>query len=141
MFAEVDIQNKKWFFLGLLFLCIAFSFLFYAPVLNSYFLGEDLRHLTFDWGEVKDEFVSMGQSTGFRPGSTLYLVLANKLWGRNPIGHHATIVLFHALTGWLVGLVMLRVTKNLATAGIAALLFVGSPAQVEANPTSQPVSA
>jgi len=117
---------------GLLGICILFSFVLYAPILNSYFIAEDTQRLTYHWSEINNEFFGIGQTLGYRPGTTVYHVINNMLWGRNPVGHHATAVFIHALTGWLVGLFALRVTKNESKAGIAALLFASSPAHAEA---------
>ena len=123
--------EKKWLWLGLLGVCVLVSFLLYARLLHSYFFGEDLRHLTFGWSELRDEFFGSGRSVGFRPGSTFYLVLSNVLWGRNPLAHHATMVLLHALAGWLVGLILYRMTKNPLLGAMAALIFLCAPVQME----------
>jgi len=123
--------RKRWHFLAVLGICIFFSFILYAPTLNSYFIAEDLRHIHFDWNEVKAEFLSPAQSVGYRPGSTLYWAINNKLWGRNPIGHHAVAVIIHALTGWLVGLITFRITKKFTIVVMAALIFIGAPVQME----------
>ena len=123
--------KKKWHILAALGICIIFSFILYAPTLNSYFIAEDLLHITFDWDEVRAEFLSPARSVGFRPGSTLYWAINNQLWGRNPIGHHAVAVSFHTITGWLVGLIAFRMTKNSVMALMAALIFICAPVQME----------
>jgi len=124
-------DSRKWYFLAALGICVLFSFILYAPTLNSYFIAEDLKHLNFDWKEVRAEFLTPAQSMGYRPGSTLYMVISNKIWGRNPVGHHSAIVFIHALTGWLVGMTAFRMTKNYVMAFMAALIFIGAPAQME----------
>ena len=111
---------------------VLLSFLLYRPALNGYFVSEDLRHLTFGWSEVTAEFSALGQSQGYRPGTTLYLVLNNLLWGRNQVGHHATIFFLHGVVSWLVYLVVRRVTGEYDSALLAALVFVASPIHTEA---------
>ena len=111
---------------------VLLSFLLYRPALNGYFVSEDLRHLTFGWSEVTAEFSALGQSQGYRPGTTLYLVLNNLLWGRNQIGHHATIFFLHGVVSWLVYLVVRRVTGEYISGLLAALVFVAAPIHTEA---------
>ena len=106
---------------------VLLSFLLYRPALNGYFVSEDLRHLTFGWSEVTAEFSDWGQSMGYRPGTTLYLVLNNLLWGRNQIGHHATVFFLHGIVSWLVYLVVRRVTGEYVSGLLAALVFVAAP--------------
>ena len=83
------LKKERWYSLLVLGACVLFSFILYAPALDSYFVSEDLRHLNFDWSEVMAEWSSYGQSVGFRPGTVLYLVINNLLWARNQVGHHA----------------------------------------------------
>lgn len=104
----------------------------YLPALDSYFVAEDLNHVTFGWSDVVAESTTVGQSTGYRPGTALYLAATNALWGRNPSGHHATAFLLHALVGWLACLVVERVTGDRLLALVAAVLFVAAPAHTEA---------
>jgi len=118
--------------LAILVAMVLLSFLLYRPALNGYFVSEDLRHLTFGWPEVSAELSAWGQSMGYRPGTTLYLVINNVLWGRNPVGHHATVFFLHGIVGWLVYLVARRVTGDYVSGLLAAIVFVASPIHTEA---------
>ena len=129
MFTEL--RGIRCHLLGLLVACILFSFILYAPILRVYFFAEDLIHISFNWTDIVAEFWSTGRSVGYRPGETLFIVINNVLWGRNPLGHHAVIVALHALMGWFVGLICFRLTKNFQMASAAALLFLASPIQTE----------
>ena len=129
MFTEL--RGIRCHLLGLLVACILFSFILYAPILRVYFFAEDLIHISFNWTDIVAEFWSTGRSVGYRPGETLFIVINNVLWGRNPLGHHAVIVALHALMGWFVGLICFRLTKNFQMAFVAALLFLASPIQTE----------
>ena len=128
---STEMNERRNHLLGLLAACILFSFILYAPILRVYFFAEDLIHISFHWTDVVAEFWGMGRSVGYRPGETLFIVINNVLWGRNPLGHHAVIVVLHALMGWSVGLICFRMTKNYQMASIAALLFLASPIQTE----------
>ncbi len=126
------LETGKWASLIVLLFLSALVFLLYFPALKAYFVAEDLRHITFDWSEVADEFNAIGQSVGYRPGATLYLVVNNTLWGRNPAAHHAVVFCLHALTAWMVYLLVRRVTTEPFTALLAAVIFAVSPSHTEA---------
>lgn len=121
-----------WYTLIMLAACVVLSFILYARSIDSYFVSEDLRHINYDWPELKAEFSASGQVIGFRPGTVLYIVINNKLWGRNPIGHHAVVFFLHGLIGFLTYLVTLRVTKSKLTGTLAAFLFISAPVHSEA---------
>ena len=125
------LSSNYWVPLSILALTLALSFILYAPAIKSYFVSEDLRHVTFRWSEVHDEFFSLGQSIGYRPGTTLYLVLKNFIWGRNQILQHATDFLLHGIVGWFVFLIVRRVTNQISTGLLAAILFVAAPLNTE----------
>jgi hypothetical protein len=115
-----------------LVICSLFSFVLYLPALDSYFVAEDLRAVNFTWSDLAAEGSSHGVSTGFRPGTVMYLVINNLLWERNQVGHHAVAFLLHGLVGWLTYLVARQTTHGETTAILAALFFVGAPVHSEA---------
>ena len=132
VFGKYNLSRHDSLTLVMLVSTVLLSFLLYRPALNSYFVSEDLRHVTFGWAEVTAEFSDGGQSAGYRPGTTLYLVINNVLWGRNQVGHHATVFFLHGVVGWLVYLVVQRVTGEYLPGLLAALVFVAAPIHTEA---------
>jgi protein O-mannosyl-transferase len=129
---SIDQKSLPWSQIFVLAGCLLLCFILYAPALDAYFVAEDLRSLHFGWQDVLAEFSGFGQSVGFRPGTILYFAINNALWGRNPIGHHAVVLVLHAMVGWLAYLITQRVTGHTESAMAVSVLFLATPAHTEA---------
>ncbi len=65
------------------------------------------------------------------PVTLMSYALDYQLWGLNPLGYHLTNVLLHALNGVFVYVVCQRLQPSRFVAGLAAVLFIMHPVQVE----------
>lgn len=66
-----------------------------------------------------------------RPLRELSLMLDRTVFGMQPAGWHVQQLLWHALNGFLVGMLALRLRMGRGAAFVAALLFLIHPLQVE----------
>jgi len=133
----MKISENPWlhthaFSLLVLTAALLLSFILYFPALNVYFVSEDLQLVTVGWSDVVEELTSFGHSVGFRPGLIFFRVANNLLWGRNPVGHHASVILLHAIMAWLAYLVLQRISSDRFSAALAALIFLAAPTHTEA---------
>lgn len=68
----------------------------------------------------------------FRPIAILSFAVDWQIWGLNALGYHLTNIILHVLCSWLAYRLALRLTKDAATAGVAALVFAIHPVHSEA---------
>jgi tetratricopeptide (TPR) repeat protein len=75
--------------------------------------------------------LTSGDAANWHPLTWFSHVLDWRLFGKDPRGHHATNVVFHALNAVLVFLVFRRLTGAFWTSAICAALFAWHPLRVE----------
>lgn len=126
-------------FLGLLIL----NFLIYSKVLGSFFISDD-----FDWlnivsssktvllSFVGNYYGAHGVGGSFRPLVAVFFYLSRLVFGLNPFGYHFVQILFHAVSAFLIWLIVGKLgifdRLNKKVAGLSAILFSILPNHVEA---------
>lgn len=127
-------KRHAWPLLGIALLTV----LIYAPVVRFEFLNWD-----DSWYIVRNDLIKSwdpahlyGIATehvarNFAPLTIFTFLVEHTLWGLWPGGYHATNVLIHLINGWLVFLLLRRLTDDEAAAWMVAALFVLHPVQVE----------
>src|SRR6266567_762431 len=68
----------------------------------------------------------------YRPIRDISYAIDYALWGERPFGYHLTNLVIHAANVLLVFALIRRVTENLVTAALAALIFAVHPIQTDA---------
>jgi tetratricopeptide (TPR) repeat protein len=115
------------------------TFLVYAGSLGHDFLlnwddrsyvveNEAIRGIT--WEHVKDAFTHF-YIGNYAPLHIISYMLDYTLWGLRPGGFIFTNVLFHALNGILLYMLLFRVDRRKSVGFLAAFVFLFHPAQVE----------
>ena len=98
-------------------------------VMNPVFDGS---HGLLDVLRAEDTFQEFGQSTGYyRPLTYLSFYADSLLWGKNPVGFHATSLLLHALVSLSLYALLSALLGRRGTALGATLLFAVNPVTVE----------
>jgi tetratricopeptide (TPR) repeat protein len=105
----------------------------YWPALNGGFLWDDDRHITTpvleSWHGLWRIWFEVGATQQYYPLLHSAFWLEHRLWGDAVVGYHLTNLAFHALTAWLVVILMRRLA--LPGAWLAGLLFALHPVCVE----------
>jgi len=130
---------------GVALLIFAATIWLYWPCVHGEFLRdddrEDLRQSVRlngrTWDIVKFAFTST--QSFYSPLTRLSHVLDYQIWGKNPVGHHATNVVVHALNAALVfgflwtllGATSLTTGERLSVASWVTVVFAIHPLQVE----------
>ena len=130
---------------GVALVVFAATLWLYWPSVHGEFLyGDDVEYLRqsvrwngLTWNAVKWAFTST--ESYYHPLVRLSHVLDYQLWGKNPLGHHLTSVVVHALNAALVfgflwtllGATSLTAGERLTVALWVAVVFAIHPLQVE----------
>ena len=105
----------------------------YWPALNGGLLWDDDRHITSpaleSWHGLWRIWFEVGATQQYYPLLHSAFWLEHRLWGDAVLGYHLTNLAFHALTAWLVVILMRRLA--LPGAWLAGLLFALHPVCVE----------
>lgn len=105
----------------------------YLPALNGGLLWDDDVHVTPP--ELRSVeglsriVLEPGTTQQYYPLTYSAFWLQHRLWGDSPLGYHLTNVLLHALSAWLLGLALVRL--SVPGAWLAAWLFALHPVAVE----------
>lgn len=116
--------------------CLGGGFVFDDHVLiedNPYIqdLGNTPLFFTSKDARIVREFAGLQDDT-YRPVQSISYALSHALWGLDSGRFHLDDVLLHAATAVLLLFLLHRLTRRLAVALLAALLFAVHPVQVEA---------
>ena len=115
----------------------------YLPALGGGFVADDadqivLAHTRLAWHAVPVYFkqdvwsyLLTVPSNYYRPVFLIWLTINYKLFGLEPIGWHIAALTLHLAATLLFYFLAQRLTRDQATAGIAALLFGVHPVHVE----------
>jgi tetratricopeptide (TPR) repeat protein len=128
-----------------LLLLIALSALPYLPSLKYQFVYDDEVQIVNNtsiqsWDAVPSYFTSTlfgsddrtaASNFHYRPIFFLWLRINDSLWGRNPVGWHASALCLHLAVTVLVFFLLRRNVKNSWIAVVAALIFGVYPAHIE----------
>lgn len=115
------------------------TLLLFSRALNHGFLDcDDPDYVTqnvhvqagLTWAGVRWAFTSDDAANWF-PLTWLSHMLDWQLFGNNPRGHHATNILWHALSAAMAFLALRRLTKTFWTSAASAALFAWHPLRVE----------
>ena len=122
------------------------SFVIYAPSLSGDFVVDDVpsirdnpyvhdsSHIAnfFIKGISENTLIEEDTSSTYRPGYLLITLLNYSLWGNNPLGHHAFLLLLHLVNTCLVYVLIRKLISGPAmAAAVGAALFALHPAKVE----------
>jgi hypothetical protein len=139
LYYGVSVGNSFFYFLGLMG-AFAISVGLYFPVIDTFFLADDLNLLfgvaTNSWHELilspPAEFVH------FRPFRFIPWIIGYSFFELNPSGYHIFNILVHALNGLLIFVCGYQLFLNSSKsdqapylAGLAVLLFLVLPYQTE----------
>lgn len=125
--------------LALCLLLFAVVIALYSPVLGHQFVivDDDVYvssnpHIQdgLSWDTIKWAFTA-GYAANWHPLTWLSHALDYQLFGLNPMGHHLSSVLLHALNSALLFLLLVRVTGRLGPSLLVAGLFALHPLNVE----------
>jgi hypothetical protein len=131
--------------LGLVALLMV-AFFIYAPSLSGDFVIDDIpfvrdnpyirdiSHVTrfFTKGVWENSAHEINNEPLYRPMNLVPMMFNHALWGDNPVGYHAFLLLLHLANTCLVYALIRKVVKGSAMAAtIGAAMFVLHPARVE----------
>jgi len=129
---------------GIIKSCLLFSgislliFLVFYPVLNSYFVNDDLRLIyissPLSVNSISDFFTSSGGWFAglYRPIIRIIFYMEHSLYKLNPAGYHLTNVLFHTSVTIMVFYFTRILTDSGKAGSFAALIFAIHPLHTEA---------
>jgi protein O-mannosyl-transferase len=128
-------RSTPWVAIGL----VAIAFLVYGRVAGHEFLlnWDDLTYVVeneairgLGWGDLRTMF---GQPYfgNYAPLHLLSYAIDHALWGLEPAGFLLTNVALHAVNGWLLYALLLRLGLSRTGAAFAAAVFLVHPVQVE----------
>ena len=127
---------------GIALAIAAFAWLLYARTLTADFVWDarakvlisDFIHTPANLPDVlTGRVLTRDVIDNNRPGNLLSLMIDAALWGKNPVGYHATSVTLHAAICALLFLLLVRLLDgNEAAAALAALVFAAHPICCEA---------
>jgi protein O-mannosyl-transferase len=125
-------RYSLYLYIAVCFLCIGASFLLYANSLHNEFVFDDLP-LIVDNVLIQD-IGNLGKVIGWESGEPLYrpvryvsYMLDYWLWGLKPAGYHAANILYHALSSFILYLVLLELLGNGGAAVAGAVLYLSHP--------------
>src|SRR6202162_3652292 len=120
--AARSFRTWDWLFLAALFGAV---FLAYQPAWNGGLLWDDAAHLTRadlrSWRGLWRIWVEPGATQQYYPLLHSAFWIEHRLWGDAVLGYHLTNVVFHALSAFLVVLIVRRL--GLPGAWFAAFAF------------------
>lgn len=134
LFAEPE---KRVFVLSLLLIVVTLAI--YSQATRFSFVNfDDDRYVTenphvragLSWDTIKWAMVSTDEAN-WHPLTWISHALDVQLFRLNPAGHHLTNILFHALSGVLLFLLLWRGTRRLGLSFFVAVIFAMHPLNVE----------
>jgi len=118
---------------GELIVCLALVivvFLCFANALRNDFVFDDIYLVSVN-SQIRSLNLPLLLSS-YRPTRDISYAIDFALWGENPFGFHLTSILIHAGNVLLVFALVRRLTKDLVSATLAALIFAVHPIQTDA---------
>ena len=117
---------------GAFLLLVIFAFILYGNSIANQFVFDDIpliveNPLIKNLGNIP---AIIGWENGlplYRPVRYLSYMIDYAISGMNPAGYHVANILYHAITAWVIFLLLSRLLKNRLTAVIGAVLFVAHP--------------
>ena len=117
---------------GAFFLLVIFAFILYGNSIANQFVFDDIpliveNPLIKNLGNIP---AIIGWENGlplYRPVRYLSYMIDYAISGMNPAGYHVANILYHAITAWVIFLLLSRLLKNRLPAVIGAVLFVAHP--------------
>lgn len=106
------------------------SYGFMATWDDSVYVLDNVSAHGFSWEHIKTAFSSY-YASNYAPLHIVSYMLDHALWGLNPSGYIAHNITLHGLNGFLLYLMLRRLSLRLYPAILSALLFVLHPVQVE----------
>jgi len=109
---------------------VAVVFLCFANALRNEFVFDDIYLVS-----VNKQIHTLNLPlllSSYRPLRDISYAIDFSLWGENPFGFHLTNILIHAANVLLVFGLIQRLTKDLVSATLTALIFAVHPLQTEA---------
>src|SRR5688572_931362 len=117
---------------GQLIVCLSLVvvvFLCFANALRNEFVFDDIYLVTVNH-QIRSLNLPLLLSS-YRPTRDISYAIDFALWGENPFGFHLTSILIHAANVLLVFSLVRRLTKDIVSATIAALIFAVHPIQTD----------
>ena len=115
-------------FVGLALVVVVF--LCFANALRNEFVFDDIYLVTVN-NQIRSLNLPLLLSS-YRPIRDISYAIDFALWGENPFGFHLTSILIHAANVVLVFALVQRITKDLVSATLTALIFAVHPIQTDA---------
>lgn len=109
---------------------VAVVFLCFANALRNEFVFDDIYLVS-----VNKQIQSLNLPlllSSYRPIRDISYAIDFAFWGQNPLGFHLTSILIHAANVLLVFALVRRLTKDLVSATLTALIFAVHPIQTDA---------
>jgi len=117
----------------LLPIAAALAFLLYRRAIGAYFFEDDFQWLVTRFGFHPSDLLQLGNYNHFyRPAVELFFYTGVAAFGHSAWAFHLVSVAVHAINALLVYAVALAVTRRPFPSTVAALVFVGLPAYVDA---------
>ncbi|MBI5650583.1 MAG: hypothetical protein HZC40_09090 [Chloroflexi bacterium] len=114
----------------------------YSPVMNAYFQADDFTFVGFAQREIQN--LMQGRSwdawfiggvenySVFRPIGRLFWLVSYLAFGLDAPGYHLATILFQLIASFAAFLLARQLTRDRATAALAALIFAAMPVHAEA---------
>lgn len=115
-----------WLMLG----CLVVTFALYANTFFNEWVYDDVPVIVQN-PDIQSLPSFFENNRPGRPLREMSLILDRAIFGMQPAGWHIQHLFWHALNGFLVGFLALRMRIRPITAGLAALIFLVHPLQVE----------
>src|SRR6266550_3625744 len=109
---------------------LAVVFLCFANSLRNEFVFDDIYLVSVN-KQIRTLNLPLLLSS-YRPLRDMSYAMDFSLWGENPFGYHLTSILIHGANVLLVFALVRRLTEDLASATLTALIFAVHPIQTEA---------
>src|SRR5882672_2456698 len=109
---------------------VAVVFLCFANTLRNEFVFDDIYLVSVN-SQIRSLNLPLLLSS-YRPTRDISYAIDFALWGENPFGFHLTSILIHAANVLLVFALVRRLTKDLVSATLTALIFAVHPIQTDA---------
>ena len=109
---------------------VAVVFLCFANALRNEFVFDDIYLIT-----VNQQIRSLNLPlllSSYRPVRDISYAIDFALWGQDPFGFHLSSIVIHAANVLLVFALVRRLTKDLVSAALTALIFAVHPIQTDA---------
>jgi tetratricopeptide (TPR) repeat protein len=109
-----------------------FAFILYGNSIHNQFVFDDIPLIVENplIKDLKNIPAIIGWENGlplYRPVRYLSYTIDYAISGLKPAGYHVANILYHAITAWVIFLLLVRLMKNRLTAMIGAVLFVAHP--------------